>query len=149
VVSLSVCLSVCLSVTIVSPAKNAEPIGMPFGLWTRVDQRNHEFEGVQIPPCEGTILRGEGAAHRKVYGRYAISCANTAEPITMSFWMWTRVGPNKHASDVGHVGATWRIRLNRPCAAAVRPLCRITLTTCCIISPSVSFFFCRWTLLRE
>jgi len=24
-----------------------------------------------------------------------------------------------------HTGATWRIRLNRPCAAAMRPICRI------------------------
>ena len=37
---------VCLSVTIVSPAKMAEPIKMMFGLWTRVDQRNHALDGV-------------------------------------------------------------------------------------------------------
>jgi len=30
-----VCVPVCLSVTIMSPAKTAEPIEMPFGLWTR------------------------------------------------------------------------------------------------------------------
>jgi len=29
-----------------------------------------------------------------------------------------------------HIGVTWRIRLNRPCAAAMRPFCQITLTTC-------------------
>ena len=29
-----------------------------------------------------------------------------------------------------HTGATWRIRLNRPCAAAMRSFCQITLTTC-------------------
>jgi len=34
-----------------------------------------------------------------------------------------------------HIVATWRIWLNRPCAAAIRPSCRITLTTCCC---------CRW-----
>jgi len=32
--------SVGLSVTLVSPAKTAEPIEMPFGLWTRVDPGN-------------------------------------------------------------------------------------------------------------
>jgi len=32
---------VCRSVTIVSPAKTAEPIQMPFGLWTRVGPRKH------------------------------------------------------------------------------------------------------------
>jgi len=36
-----VCLSVCLSVTIVSPAKMAEPIEMLFGVWTWVGPRNH------------------------------------------------------------------------------------------------------------
>jgi len=29
-----------------------------------------------------------------------------------------------------HIGATWRICENRPCAAAMRPFCKITLTTC-------------------
>jgi len=33
--------SLCLSVTIVSPAKTAEPIEMLFGMWTRLGQRNH------------------------------------------------------------------------------------------------------------
>jgi len=33
-----------------------------------------------------------------------------------------------------HIGATWRIRLNRPCAAAIWPLCHITLITCCCCS---------------
>jgi len=30
---------------IVSPAKMAEPIEMPFGLWTRVAPRNHVLDG--------------------------------------------------------------------------------------------------------
>ena len=29
-----------------------------------------------------------------------------------------------------HVGTTWPIQLNRPCAAAMRPFDQITLTTC-------------------
>jgi len=37
-VALSVCLSVGLSVTLVSPAKTAEPIDMPFGLWAGIGQ---------------------------------------------------------------------------------------------------------------
>ena len=36
-----VCLSVGPSVTVVSPAKTAQPIEMPFGLRTRVGPRNH------------------------------------------------------------------------------------------------------------
>jgi len=53
-------LSVSLSVTIVSPAKPAEPIEVPFGMWTRVGRRNHVIDGVQIPKSmkgnfEGTV----------------------------------------------------------------------------------------------
>jgi len=51
---------VCRSVTIVSPAKTAEPMEMPFGLWTPVSLRNHVFDGGPDPPCEGAILRGKG-----------------------------------------------------------------------------------------
>jgi len=29
-----------------------------------------------------------------------------------------------------HICATWQIRLNCPCAAAMRPFCQITVTTC-------------------
>jgi len=55
-VSLSVCLSVCLSVTIVSPAKTAEPIEMPFGLWSRVGPRSHVLDGGQDPPNENAQI---------------------------------------------------------------------------------------------
>ena len=36
---------VCLSVSLVSPAKTAEPIEMPFGFWARMGQRNHVLDG--------------------------------------------------------------------------------------------------------
>ena len=36
---------VCRSVTIVSPAKTAEAIEMPFGLWSRVVPRKHVLDG--------------------------------------------------------------------------------------------------------
>jgi len=44
-----VCRSVGRSVKLASPAKLAEPIKMPFGLWTRVGTGNHVLDGVQIP----------------------------------------------------------------------------------------------------
>jgi len=50
-----VALSVCLSVTLVSPAKTAEPIEMPFGLRTQVGPGNHALDGVQIPMGRGTF----------------------------------------------------------------------------------------------
>jgi len=51
---------------------------------------------VQIPQREGAIFRGKLAAHCKVYGLSAVSCAKTAEPIEIPFGMWTPVGPRKH-----------------------------------------------------
>jgi len=59
------CSMVCLSVTILSPAKTAEPIEMLFGLWMWVGRRNHVLEGVQMPMQSGNF-EGEGPAHCKV-----------------------------------------------------------------------------------
>jgi len=52
---------VAWSVTLVSPAKTAEPIEMPYGLRSRVDPGNHILDGGPDPPqWEGTILRRKG-----------------------------------------------------------------------------------------
>ena len=59
-VGLSVCLSVCQSVTVVSPAKMAEPVEMPLGLRARMGLRNHVLGGDQDLPWVGAILRGRG-----------------------------------------------------------------------------------------
>ena len=48
-----------------------------------------------------------------------MSCVKTAEPIEITFGMWTLVGTRKHVLDGVHIGDTWRIRLNRPRAEAV------------------------------
>jgi len=50
--------SVCQSVPLVSPAKMAEPIEMPFGLMIRVGPGNHVLDGGPDPPREGAILKG-------------------------------------------------------------------------------------------
>jgi len=55
-------VSVGLSVTVVSHAKMAEPIEVPFGLRTRVGPGNYVLDGGPDAPLEGAILRGEGAA---------------------------------------------------------------------------------------
>jgi len=53
------------------------------------------------------------------------SCAKIAESIEMPFGLWTQVGPRRHGV---HIGATWQIGLNGPCAAAMQPaLCQITM----------------------
>jgi len=49
----SVCLWVCRSVTLVSPAKTAAPIEMPFGLWAGMGRRNHVLDG----GCTPELLR--------------------------------------------------------------------------------------------
>jgi len=89
-VAWSVCQLVSLSglsVVVVSPAKMAEPVEIPFGLWTGVGPRNHMLDGVQIWQWEGALLRGKGAAHCKVWECFAVSCAELAEPIKMPFFV--------------------------------------------------------------
>ena len=49
---LSVALSVGLSVTIVSPAETAEPIEMPFEVWTQVNLGNHALDGEVSAHCK-------------------------------------------------------------------------------------------------
>jgi len=51
---------VCWYVTLVSPAKTAEPIEMAFALLTWVGTGNHVLDWAQIAPWEGAILRGKG-----------------------------------------------------------------------------------------
>jgi len=58
-VCLSVGLSIGQSVMIVSPAKMAEPIKIPFGLWTRMGPRKHALDGSPDPPIGRKILRGK------------------------------------------------------------------------------------------
>ena len=54
-------------------------------------------------------VEGEEAAHCKVQGLSAVSCAKTAELIKIAFGMQTRQLPRKHVLDEVHTGATWRI----------------------------------------
>ena len=51
-------LSVCRSVTLVSPAKTAAPIELPFGLRTWVGPGNHVLDGGPDPPWEGANFWG-------------------------------------------------------------------------------------------
>jgi len=81
----TVCLSICRSVTLVSPAKTAAPVEMPFGLRTWVGPRNHVLDGGQMPHGKGRFFRGERASPCKVYGHSAVICTKTTEPIEMPF----------------------------------------------------------------
>ena len=111
-----------------SCVKTAEPtIEMPFGLRIWVDPRNHVLDG----GLDRTKRRGNFLGERIctcMPNDTAVSCAKMAKPIEMSFGLWTRVGTRKHALGWMHTGATWRKPLYRPCVAAIRPFCQITLT---------------------
>jgi len=58
--------SVCRSVMLVSLAKMAELIELPFGLRSDVAQSREPCIRAQILPWEWAILRGAGVAHCKV-----------------------------------------------------------------------------------
>jgi len=49
----------CPTTLAVSCAKMAEPIVMPFGLWTRVGPMKHVVDGVQIPHAKEQFLEKE------------------------------------------------------------------------------------------
>ena len=78
-VACSVCR--CQCVTLMSPAKTAETIKLPFTFRTRVGPMNHVLHDIQMPTWEGAILRGKQANHCKQYRHSAVVCAKTAEPI--------------------------------------------------------------------
>jgi len=54
-----------------------------------------------------------------------MSPVKTAESIDMPFGIWTRVGPRKQVLGGVQTGATWRMPLKRPCAAAMRPAVKL------------------------
>jgi len=58
-VTRSVCLSVCLLVTLVSPAKTAKPIEMPFRVLTLVGQMNYILHRGTDPPTGGGTFEGK------------------------------------------------------------------------------------------
>ena len=90
---------------------------------------------------EAQIPIGRGIFWRKVCPLYSVgtfchSWVKTAEPIDLPFGLWTWVGQRKQnfnriclvapmCPHGRYIGATWRIRLNRPSAAAVRPYVRL------------------------
>jgi len=53
------------------------------------------LDGFRIPMESGNF-KGKSAAHCKVMGWSAVSCAKTAEPIEMLFGLWARMGCRNH-----------------------------------------------------
>ena len=50
-----------------------------------------------------------------------VNCAETAEPIEMSFGIWTQVGPRKHVL----ADAIWQMPLNRAYVAVMHPVVKL------------------------
>jgi len=127
-VAWSVGLSVGRSVTLARPAKTAEAIETPVGLRTLMGPSKHVLDGAQILHAKGQLL-GESACpgmpdvtlpvqkrlNRSIcrfgFGlRWADGNISSVVPAT-----WRQC-----ALMEWHIGATWRIQLNRPSAAAMR-----------------------------
>ena len=96
----------------------AEPIALPFGLWTRVSRRKQKFNRIrQVAPMCQTAM---SSAVQKLLNQLIchFGCGlEWAEGSTSSivFSRW-----HQCALPWGHIGATWRIWLNRPPAAAMQ-----------------------------
>ena len=95
----------------------------------------------------GNFEEGKGRPIVKYWdlGHSVVICAKTAKPFEMPFGLWARMDPRNHVVDetlqvlrdiamattfwlsisVVLIGATRRIRLNRPCAAAMRPYVKL------------------------
>ena len=86
--------SVDLSVTTVSPAQTAEPIVMPFGKWTWVGPRNIKLDGVQVPICEGEILRAKKRLAQDMSGHVPFSLSK------LLLYVWGS-GPHQIRGSIG------------------------------------------------
>jgi len=108
-------------------AKTAEPIEMPFGLWTRVGPRKHVFQGAQIPHVKGQLLM-EWTCRAWPTTPCCELCKN-GWTNWFAIWVVDSGGPKEaHVQSYlpgGTIGATWQIRLNRPSAAAMRPYVKL------------------------
>ena len=91
VVAWSSCLSVYRSVTTVSRAKTVEPTEVPFGVLTRVGQKN-SVSGWDADPRRETgnfRVGRDRSMHCKISGSCSVRPAKAAESIEMSFGVWT------------------------------------------------------------
>ena len=67
---------------------------MRFGMLSRVDQRNHVLDGVQIPMGRGNF---EGERHAPTCPTTLLrELCKTAEPVEMPFELWTQVDQSKY-----------------------------------------------------
>jgi len=91
--------SVSRSVTLVSPAKIAELIEMPLGLWTRVGPGNHVLDGGSRSPMGRVNFEGERSVPLLSIGHSVVTCVKTATLIVMPFGLWAQYGPRSCMLD--------------------------------------------------
>jgi len=84
----------------------AEPIKTSLRMWTWVCGMKHILDRDQIRTSEGIILSGKMAAHCKVQGLCAVSCAKMAVQITMQLGILSLVGQGNHELAGVHTGTT-------------------------------------------
>ena len=89
--------------------------------------------GLEVAPCEGAIFRANGTSAGMTDDTLQWAEQKWLNRSRCSFWLWTRMGPRKHVFGGMHTGTTWRMLLNRPCAAAMWSFCKITLTIKAVI----------------
>jgi len=109
-----------------SPAKTAEPIEIPFGMWTRVSPKNHVVDGVQMSTREGTILRAKRSRSGHVRTCPAVGIFKVTQQGAELVQCGCRLG-------VPDSGAHWRHLTNtieRSVCGGDAALCQITLTAC-------------------
>ena len=136
----SIAWSVGLSVTLLSPAKTAEPMETPFGLSVRTGPRNHKLdEPGPDPPWEGAIL-GEGAPIVK-YRSFCREMCKNGWTDQFAIWVVNSDGPKKAqvqsyspgGANVPHGRAYWCHLANMiepSICGSDAVLCQTTLTTC-------------------
>jgi len=100
IVTNRVAWSVGPSVTIVSLAKTAEPIEIPFWLWTRVETVIRWGPD----PHAWDNFEGKGPPLRSMR-TFCRELCKKAEPIEMPFGAWSRMAPRQHVLDGG---SHWR-----------------------------------------
>jgi len=138
--------SVGRSVTLVSPAKTAEPIEMTFGLWSWMGPRNHVLDGSPEALMDVAMATNFGTEIATVnvwtIATRLLVTELRSQPIKCRYCLYTATKGHwdgKHfwlSIFAVHIGATRRIRLNRPCAAAMRPYVKL-------LWPLVIFVDCR------
>ena len=118
---------------------------MPFGLWARMGPRNHVLDGVQR--CGGTLPWQPILGLILLLTGFVWTIA-TRQLVTEGFeWSADRCRYRRYPVPKGrchgnyfwlsiygvHIGATWRIRLNRACAAAMWPYVKLLWSLVIII----------------